>query len=316
MKRSLSVSAVVIALVLGLLLLSFEGGAIEKNGFDLEGISLPAEEIFHGGPPRDGIPSIDKPEFVAASRAGFLKPEDRVLGLDIDGVQRAYPIRILNWHEIVNDRINGKPVVITFCPLCGTGMVFRSNVAGKDLQFGVSGLLYNSDVLLYDRQTDSLWSQILSEAVSGELKGNKLDALPVSHTSWENWQKRHPETEVLAEQTGFSRNYSRTPYSGYDSNNSIFFPVSAESKRYHPKERVLGIEMGGKFKAYPFSELSRAEGDVLKDTFNGISVEVRFDAENRDGQIFSADGKPLKTVNGFWFAWFAFHPDTDVYTGT
>ena len=139
-------------------------GARTLNGFDLTDTLIPEHLIEAGGPPRDGIPAIDEPLFVDSSRAG-LSDTDRVLGLSFGAVARAYPVRILNWHEIVNDRIADQPVAVTYCPLCGSGMAFDARVGGQITRFGVSGLLYNSDVLLYDRRTGSLWSQIMARAV-------------------------------------------------------------------------------------------------------------------------------------------------------
>ena len=123
--------------------------AFGKNGFNLENSTIPTNKILQGGPPRDGIPSLDKPKFLSADQANYLNPDDRILGVFHKGIARAYPIRILNWHEIVNDRIQGDAVIVTFCPLCGTGLVYDGNIDGKLHDFGVSGLLYNSDVLLY-----------------------------------------------------------------------------------------------------------------------------------------------------------------------
>jgi len=151
------------------------------NGFDLSGALIPVRDIESGGPPRDGIPSIDDPRFVGASKASFLAPEDRVLGVAIEGEAKAYPVAILNWHEIVNDRSLDQNFVVTYCPLCGSGMVFVADVGERALSFGVSGLLYNSDMLLYDRNTESLWSQLLAKAVSGPLKGRVF--WPTGHAS-------------------------------------------------------------------------------------------------------------------------------------
>jgi len=183
------------AALLGALLASTASGQ-ELNGFDLSGALVPPRAIERGGPPRDGIPSIDQPRFVAAGQSG-LRDSDRVLGVARNGIVRAYPVRILNWHEIVNDRLAGEPVAITYCPLCGTGMAFSARAADRELSFGVSGLLYNSDVLLYDRATGSLWSQIMSRAVTGPLRGTSLTAVPLTHTTWADWRARHPRTEVL-----------------------------------------------------------------------------------------------------------------------
>ena len=237
-----------------------------QNGFDLSSSSIDESEIFQGGPPRDGIPSIDKPNFIAAIKAD-LSATDRVLGIEVNGEFRAYPIRILNWHEIVNDEFNDEKIVVTFCPLCGTGMVYSATIDDQPRTFGVSGLLYNSDVLLYDRETQSLWSQILSTAISGPSKGKKLTPLSVSHTSWKDWKDTHPQTDVLSTNTGFQRDYQRSPYGDYNESRTLYFPVSANSKRYHPKERVLGITVNGKHKAYPFTELAQAGGSQVSDTF-------------------------------------------------
>lgn len=288
--------------------------AVEKNGFDLTNSAIPIEKILPGGPARDGIPSIDSPNFVSAKKADFLKPDDRILGINYEGVQRAYPINILNWHEIVNDNIKGKSVVVSYCPLCGTGLVYAGDIDGQQQQFGVSGLLYNSDVLLYDRQTESLWSQILSKAISGKRLGMQLKTIPVQHTSWSAWLAQYPNTEVLSQTTGFNRDYSRTPYQGYDHNNDIYFPLNAESRRYHPKERVIGVQIGEQFKAYPIVELAKHGQSPLIDQFAGETLRVEFDVKNRDGLVFDHQGKPLHSINSFWFAWYAFHPDTAVFT--
>jgi hypothetical protein len=284
-----------------------------KNGFDLAGSLVPTSEIHQGGPPRDGIPALDDPRFVAAGEAGFLEDTDRVLGLVLGGEARAYPIGILNWHEIVNDQVAGRPVAVTFCPLCGTGVAFDARIGGDRALFGVSGLLYNSDVLLYDRRTQSLWSQIKRQAVSGPLKGQRLRALPVDHTTWRAWRAEHPKTLVLSTHTGHKRDYRKDPYAGYESEAGLYFPISARSKRYHPKERVLGLELAGRFKAYPFAELARTGEREIRDRVKDHEVLIRFDAENGSARAFDAEGRPLAGINGFWFAWYAFHPDTEVF---
>jgi len=284
------------------------------NGFDLRGAAVPIAAIEAGGPPRDGIPAIDRPQFVSARQASFLTPGDRVLGLVRNGVTKAYPIRIMNWHEIVNDRFGNEKIVVTFCPLCGTGMAFESQLGERTLDFGVSGLLYNSDVLLYDRQTESLWSQILARAVSGPLKGSSLKAVPVAHTTWMDWKKSHPETQVLSMATGHLRNYGRDPYADYLRSEQLMFSVTAESRRYHPKESVIGIELNGHTKAYPFVELAKA-ASPLHDRIGDTPVTIRFDVRHRTGAVFAMNGEELPSVIGFWFAWHAFHPDGEVFEG-
>ena len=284
-----------------------------KNGFRLTHALVPAEQILSGGPGRDGIPSIDKPRFVSVYSAGVPGPDDRVLGITRNGISKAYPVAILNWHEIVNDQFRGEPIVVTYCPLCGTGIAYRSKVSGRTLDFGVSGLLYNSDMLLYDRQTESLWSQIRRQAVSGPMKGTKLEPVVLTHTRWQDWQQRHPDTRVLSTDTGYQRDYLRNPYAGYAMSRELYFPVQARDSRYHPKERVLGLELAGQFKAYPFSELEKA-GGIVRDTFAGQQLVVSYDVANKKAGVVNASGHALAGVTSFWFAWYAFHPETAVFS--
>lgn len=286
--------------------------AITRNGFDLDGALVPESAIQRGGPPRDGIPSIDRPRFVSADQAVFLREDDRVLGLNLDGQARAYPIRILNWHEIVNDRFNNRPVVVTYCPLCGTGAVFDARIADSDRSFGVSGLLYNSDVLLYDRESESLWSQIGKQAVTGPLRGQRLTMLPADHTSWADWRSRHPGTLVLSTETGFRRDYSRDPYAGYGSTAAVWFPLTHRDNRLPAKELVLGLSVDGEHKAYPFSVLDRLPDHSLDDRLAGHAFSVRYDPQHRTARAIARDGSPLPGLIAYWFAWAAFHPDTAI----
>jgi hypothetical protein len=283
-----------------------------KNGFSVTEALIPVDEIHSGGPPRDGIPAIDRPRFVSADSAGFLQENDRVLGIVRNGVSKAYPVAILNWHEIVNDRFADEPVVVTYCPLCGTGIAFLTTTDDQVLDFGVSGLLYNSDMLLYDRQTQSLWSQIRRQAVSGPMKGAKLQAIPLMHTQWADWKQRYPTTLVLSRDTGYHRDYTRNPYQGYEKTGDLYFPVRVQDDRYHLKEPVLGIEIAGRFRAYPFAELEKSDGDV-HDTFAGHAIVVKYDKQYHTAVATDGQGKTLPGIIAFWFAWYAFHPDTEVY---
>ncbi len=285
-------------------------------GFDFTKHSVPLNEIYSGGPPKDGIPSIDNPNFVSGAKAeeDFLNDKDRVLGLFLRGRAKAYPIRILNWHEIVNDRIGDKNIVVTFCPLCGTGMVFDSNINGKPMSFGVSGLLYQSDMLLYDRETESLWSQIKSSSVAGNLTGTRLKLLSSTQTTWKDWKKKHPDTLVLSTKTGFRRNYEKDPYQGYYSSPDLMFEVNQKKNWYHPKEQVIGIEVGKTSKVYPFSELSKVSVPFT-DVVGGITLKVFYDADTQTASIYDLKGRQYPSVVGYWFAWYAFHPETEVYKG-
>jgi len=289
------------------------GGARTLNGFDLNGALVPIRAIEAGGPPRDGIPAIDAPRFVDAAAAG-LADRDRVLGLALGSDVRAYPVRILNWHEVVNDRIAGQPVAVTYCPLCGTGMAFDARIDGQPTAFGVSGLLYNSDVLLYDRRTESLWSQIRARAITGPLKGRSLTPVPLSHTTWAAWRARHRRTRVLSTETGFVRDYGRDPYEGYEQVQRLMFEVEHRDDRLPPKAWVMGLVIDGQARAYPFDWLARQtdrEG-WWQERLGGRAVRIHYDREARSAEAFDADGRPLASVSAFWFAWVAFHPRTEL----
>lgn len=282
------------------------------NGFDLNGAGIPEQDIHRGGPPKDGIPSIDQPKFLPAGKAN-IKADDRVLGVVYNGVAKAYPVRILNWHEIVNDKFGTENIVVTYCPLCRSGIAFRATIKGKPATLGVSGLLYNNNVLLYDRETESLWSQMGHQAVTGSLKGEKLEPIPVSNTSWEWWRAHHPDTLILSEDTGYPRDYGRDPYGNYAEQSTIYFPISQTSPLYDAKEAIIGIEIAGHHKAYPLVELQKGPS-TIHDIVAGHSLEVRFDRKSKTVVISDADGKEVTSLLAYWFAWYAFHPDTKVYS--
>lgn len=316
MKYAPSLGRFLPALVLVLLASKTAGAVPVKNGFDLYGALVPSSEIISGGPPRDGIPALDAPKFLPAANIGFLREDSRVLGIERNGVAKAYPITILNWHEIVNDEIAGEAVVVTYCPLCGSGMAYRAELTGRRLRFGVSGLLYNSDVLFYDRETESLWSQLGTGAVTGPFKGQRLTPFPLSHTTWADWRDRHPDTLVLSTDTGFVRDYSHDPYADHGNSRFLKFRVARESRRYAPKEWVLGVEIDGRARAYPFSELAEFVGESpgeFDDIVGDRIVRVRFDPRHRTGAIHTLYGAEIPGVIAYWFAWYAFHPDTTVF---
>jgi hypothetical protein len=301
-------------ILLGVMFYKAAISAGPSNGFDLSNSILPRDEILHGGPPRDGIPALSNPKMIAAIDVDYLADNDRVVGITLNGKSRAYPIAILNWHEIVNDEIGNKRFAVTYCPLCGTAVAFDSSIDGKSTDFGVSGLLYNSDVLLYDRDTESLWSQIMSQSVSGVRVGKQLTRIPISHTSWKDWRTRNPNTLVLSEDTGLHRDYQRNPYEGYEKSRHTYFSVNNKAPdNYHPKEVVVGVEVNGIYKAYPFIELDKNSQPRFDDTVNGVSFTFEWDSANRHISITDTDGKPVAAIQGFWFAWFAFHPNTQVF---
>ncbi len=309
-NRILVLSSILIAVIA----IQLSKIATSNNGFDLSNATIPSDQIMQGGPPKDGIPAISNPKLVTADQADHVNANDRIVGITLDGIAKAYPVSILNWHEIVNDEINDQAFAITYCPLCGTAVAFDANINGKVTEFGVSGLLYNSDVLLYDRNTESLWSQISSNAVAGKLVGTKLKRIPISHTTWQDWSSKHPDTLVLSDDTGYSRNYARNPYAGYEESRSLFFAVSNRAPdTYHPKELVVGLDIDGVYKAYPFIELEKNAKSKFSDSVNGKKITVNWDDKNRAVNIFDSSGKEIAGIQGFWFAWFAFHPDTEVF---
>ncbi|MBI2649710.1 DUF3179 domain-containing protein [Candidatus Woesearchaeota archaeon] len=269
-------------------------------------------KLLSGGPPKDGIPSIDKPRFISVEDANkFVRDDELVLGINLNGDKRAYPFQILVWHEIVNDVVNGKPVAITYCPLCGTGIAYERTISNQPVEFGDSGLLYNSDLVMYDRKTDTLWDQVTGRAIVGELIGMRLKQMPIDTLTWSDWKKLHPDTKVLSRETGFIRSYGRTPYGDYDTSRSIYFPVENEDLKLHPKEVIFGVEINGKFKAYTEEDLKKL--GKIEDTFNGVALI----AERSDAGIVTIKNKDANEdiipVRSFWFAWFAFHPDTELY---
>lgn len=292
---------------------ALQANADIKNGFDLSDSLVPEDEIWRGGVPRDGIPSIDQPKFVAAANADFMDADDRVLGIERNGVIKAYPIDILDHHEVVNDRFGDEAVLVSYCPLCNTGMAFVAQAADGRFTFGVSGLLYNSDVLFYDRQTGSLWSQMLAQAISGPMKGVEMPPVTAAHTTWRGWLERHPETLVLSRDTGYRRNYNRSPYLEYRRGGGLMFPVAERNRSFRNKELALGIIVGNTSKAYPFSELSKQRQSSFVDVIDGQQVTIEWSSVDQYARVLNEEGDELPSVIAYWFAWFAFNPDTEIY---
>lgn len=280
-------------------------------GFDLSRHSVPLDEILGGGPPKDGIPALTHPKFVPAGAAAFMSDDDRVLGIVIGKEARAYPLRILNWHEVVNDNVGQRPVAITYCPLTGSGVVYDRRVGNSELVFGVSGQLYQSNLLLYDRQTESLWSQLKQSAVTGPMMDKRLTALPCVETTWGRWRKLHPDTLVLSTDTGFSRDYQHDPYASYEESEMVMFPVSRKDQRLMPKEPVLGVTLKGESEAFPLRALEAAKAPV-KVRLGGSEVSITYDAASQTAETTVA-GKLIATFEGYWFAWAQFYPETKLW---
>jgi Protein of unknown function (DUF3179) len=247
---------------------------------DFDEHSVPLDGFTSGGPPKDGIPAIDRPRFVSTGEAeGFLAPREPVAVLEIGGAARAYPLQILVWHEIVNDEIAGRPVAVTYCPLCNSTVAFSRRVEGRTLDFGTTGNLRNSDLVMYDRQTESWWQQLTADAVVGEFTGTKLEVLPSQILSWAEFRRLHPGGEVLSRDTGFDRPYGRNPYLGYDQPDSQPFLFSGETDdALPPKERVAAITTGsGTAVVYPFDRL--ADEAPINDRIDGRPIVVLFDPD-------------------------------------
>ena len=236
--------------------------------------SVPYDEIIGGGPPRDSIPPIDRPKFKSVVEAAdYLIDEEPVVSLEINGEAKAYPLAILVWHEIVNDEVGDVPVTITYCPLCNTAIVFDRRVGDRVLTFGTSGLLRNSDLVMWDRQTESWWQQITGAAIVGEMLGTRLTFIPSALVSWQEFQDGFPDGQVLTRDTGFSRDYDGPPYVGYDTLNRRPFLFRGEiDPRLQPMERVVGLSIKGKSIAYPFMFLE--ENTVVNDSIEGLDLVV------------------------------------------
>ena len=311
---------------------------------DPENLKIRLEEITWGGVAVDGIPALDYSKMIRADEAAYLRDDDRVFGVSINGDVRAYPLRILAWHEMFNDVVGDIPVTLAYCTLCGAGILFETKVDGQDRPFifGSSGFLYRSNKLMFDRSTDSLWNQFTGEPVSGPLAddGIKLNILPVTLTSWGDWRARHPRGRVLSPDTGFERDYSSgAAYRDYFASPDLMFPAATDPESgLGPKDEVFGIRTFAAAKAWPLSVF--ADGAVINDTLNGRNIvlvgddenggvrayergEARFDKgrdpmhltgpggdwEIGEDALTGPDGTALPRLPGhvsYWFAWNSF----------
>ncbi len=228
-------------------------------------------DLRSGGPPPDGIPAIDEPTFLAPDQVDFLSDDEPVLALEVDGEARAYPVQIMIWHEIVNDTVAGIPVTVSYCPLCNSALAYDRRVEDRVLDFGTSGLLYNSSLVMYDRQTESLWSHFTGEAVVGALTGIQLTFLPVATVSWADWRDANRDGLVLSRETGHERDYGVNPYPGYDDVDGSPFLFEGEADgRLAAMERIIGL---------------RTDGDA---------VAVRLEAAAKKGVVaIDLDGRPV-----------------------
>ncbi len=245
---------------------------------------------------RDAIPPLHEPHYEKASRVSWLESSDMILGYTVGEQAWAYPVRILNYHEIVNDDLAGQPVLISYCPLCFSGIVYSRRLAGKVLTFGNTSALYESDMVMLDYETGSYWWQVAGEAIVGELTGEELGLLPSTMTTWQKWEQLYPNSLVLSRNTGFTRPYERDPFSFYSlaiNNNQFAFPVSeaAADSRLQPANKVLTVKLGELVKAYP---LDNNLPKIIHDTLNEENIVVFLDSEVQSGNAFLTEVKEHK----------------------
>jgi hypothetical protein len=290
----------------------FNQNTVHRNGFELSQLLVPLQEIKNGGVPKDGIPALTSPKFVKADQASYLLGKDLILGLNIDGITKAYPLKILDRHELINDLVSNQNVLVSHCPLCNSTIVFDPVVGNKLLHFGVSGLLYQSDVLMYDIESESLWSQLSETAISGKYSGKQLRILPSEITSWENWKANYPETLVLSSETGYRISYSATAYKKYKASNKLMFPVSRTNTSLANKEIVLGIRIGNTAKAYPISQLKK-KGRSFKDIVGSKAITIEVNETFSDAVFIDEAGMEIPHIRSYWFAWYTFNTETLIY---
>jgi hypothetical protein len=285
------------------------------------------EDVVSGGPPPDGIPPVDDPVFLATGEVDFLAGDEPVVAIEVGGEHRAYPVQIMIWHEIVNDEIAGTPVSVTYCPLCNSALAFDRRLGDRLLTFGTSGKLYRSDLVMYDRQTESLWSQLEGRAIAGHLTGDVLARLPVQTVTWDQWREAHPDGQVLSRDTGVERDYGRNPYVGYDEAADDPFLFSGDpDPRLLPKERVLGLgDTDGEPTAIVLSDLAEqrvveldvAGQPVVAWAVSGLRSALDT-AEIDAGRQVGASGVFVPEAGGQRLTFSAAGPDTftDAQTGS
>jgi len=281
---------------------------VDSFGYDESSPSSVAiGELYQGCPRRDCIPSIDEPGYEAVEAAVRWLDEDAlVMTIDVNGDQRAFPVQILDRHEIVNDTIGGREVAVTWCPLCGSGVAFERRIDGEVVEFGVSGLLHGSDLVMYDRTSETLWQQITGEAFMGPKRGQTLDTVPLGFSEFGQWADKHPNGQVLERPSRWGIDYSRRPYGDYDESDRLMFPAGKRDFSIHPKSVVFGFEIAGEKLAVMETSLSEGTLDV---DFAGRSLMIN---RNNDGTVVARDaqGNEWAAIRLFWFAWYNFNPET------
>jgi len=268
------------------------------------------DDLNQGCPQRDCIPSIDDPKYLAVEQAAHVADQDVVLAISYQGQHRAWPARILDHHEIVNDVIGETPMAITWCPLCGSAVGVVREIDGQVTEFGVSGVLYNSDLVFYDRTTETLWDQIIAEGIVGPLTGRKLELIPITMTRWGKWKAAHPDTDVLSTDTGFDFDYAEDAYGKYRDDAGLMFPVARTSDAIHPKSVVFGFDLNDRKIAFTASLLEEAA--PIEQELAGQTFDVTLAGDGEVKMTNRESGEEYAPVRLYWFAWYTFHPDTEL----
>ncbi len=313
------------------------------------GFSIPSDQVVGGGVGKDGIPSIDNPQFITVGQVDFLTDDELVLGIKIGDEVKLFPHRIMDKHEVANDEISGYPVTVTFCPLTGTGIIWPRP---PDTTYGVSGFLYNSNLIAYDRKTDSYFSQMFSIGITGPNMCKSTGHIQAIETTWETWKTWFPESQILSTQTGFIRNYESLPYSKTQQETSLpDFPVNNVDERLPNYRRVFGIVISNQAKVFDINDFSE-KGKLISDFFNGrplvvvgnskqnfvvafypqlngSKVTMQFEDGNLTddtGNLYNIFGEVVEGPDtgarlesppyytGYWFAWAAFYPELELYS--
>jgi hypothetical protein len=277
----------------------------ETFGYGPDDLEPAIETVFQGCSARDCIPAIDDPAFLKATEVEYLTDQDLVLAIDYLGEQRAYPTRFMDRHEIVNDWFGDEPVLITWCPLCGSGLAFERKLDGEAVEFGVSGLLHNNDLVMYDRRSESLWQQISGQAIAGPKKSQRLTGIPASMVYWPAWQTANPNGKVLAAPSA-DRDYSHRAYADYENSDRMLFPVSLMDARMKPKRVIYGIKIDEISIAIDADWLAGEGG--WQHSIEGKNLSVRF--SQSQGATATLNDQAVPIHHMFWFAWFSFNPDT------
>lgn len=257
---------------------------------------IPANEVFDGGPGKDGIPAISSAKFVNLGSASYLSDNDLIIGIRFGNEIRAYSHPVLDWHEIVNDNVNDHEFALNYCPLTGSGMAWNRKINGTTTTFGVSGLLYNTNLIPYDRASGSNWSQMKLMSVNGTNKGMTAELYSIVETTWKTWKELYPNSKVISTETQYSRPYGSYPYGDYRTNNSkLIFPISNNDTRLQAKERVLGVLIDDVSRIYPIERFSTAI-EVVSDAVNGVDIIVVGSSDNNFAAAFESvliDGTAL-----------------------